>query len=740
MSPRPTGGYPEEVPPRRSRARPIPALPVLLAAVFLAAGPSAAADRASEAEETSREALKNYIEGRQDAAASGYEYLSTLGSLDPGPSANLALMLRDSGRPADASAHWLKATMLAPQDPFLWCQRGWSYLTLGRFREARDAFREAVKFSTSSFFAGEAQLGLGLGEAFDGNVKPAAAALQETVARSPYLQPAAGAELGRLWVDARRLPESIPFFMLSLGQDDKQPDVIRELGAVYEKTGQGRAAWQAYKLVLDMDPADEETAGRKTRLERYIEGRPSDSLPVLRLARPMNREVDPAEAARDAESPALRVAMFTGPDGMPRHLTRFYVMGSTTTGLFDLRLGDTMAAATAFTQWEVSYRPDTRVIEIRDPVGRIVYVTKQPFRLEPVSQGHTVLIKSPEVTDLRGMDIGDRELRGKVEVIPTPFGFHIVNEASLEEYLFSVVGSHLPPGAPSDAYKTLAVLLRTKLGALLRKEPGNPERTHTCDSEKCIPYHGLSRERLVGTRAVRATRHVTMALPDGSEPEFHPSCGWATGAGIQDRPVPSLAFRSPLDLERLVHGYPDRSEYSEASALVPTAWTRWLRVFDVKDLRRRMDRIKPVGPIEHVRAVARDASGRVLELEVRGARGTARLSGGWIEEWLSPHSLRSTLFTLQPLYEGRTLRRLLVWGAGTGHGRGLCVAGAMGQANLGRGFDEILAFYFPGVRLGGVAPRSRAGERPPVRTSTRGRTPAPAPADHRPPRKRRRQP
>jgi SpoIID/LytB domain protein len=691
---------------------------------------------ASEIDDTAKDAFADFLGGRLEAAMKSYEYIVTRGSPDPDPEADIALLLRDMGRPQDAAAHWVKATQLDPQDAFLWCQRGWNYLAIGLLRESRDCFREAVRVSSGSVFGAEARLGLGMAESQDGNLRAAAAPLQEAMGLNPHLMPAAAAELGRVKLRQRQWGDAASLLTLSIGQDPMQPDLAFTLGRTYERMGQGKAAWQAYKLVLDADPLDAEAAGRKARIERYLEGRPADSIPVLRLARPILRPSG-EEDDRDASPPHVRVAMFSGPDGLPRHLTRFYVMGSTVTLLWDLRLNEEMRRAGGYNQWEVLYRPDNRVIEIRDAVGNILYTTRQPFRLEPLEPGQTVLIKSPEVTDISGVDISDRELRGSVDVIPTPWGFHIVNQIPLDMYLFSVVTGPLPDGSPAEAYKAMAVLARARMREELERTPTNPEKTHVGDSAQGARYRGLAGERLDATRAVRATRGVSMVLPQGQTLEFHRACGWATAAGIQDRPAPSAALHSPYSLERLVHGYPDSAQYSEATALADPVWTRWLRVLDADGLRERLERSQPsIGPLRHVRVAARDASGRVSELEVRGKRGKAVLSGfEAIEAFLSAGGLRSGLFTLQPFYEGSRLRSLLVWGGGTGHGRGLCITGALGQAQLGRDFAEILSTYFPGARLLGIPPKPRILPRvlpPPPAVSTTG------PVQHRPPRKRRR--
>ncbi|MGE5508149.1 MAG: stage II sporulation protein D [Chitinophagales bacterium] len=82
-----------------------------------------------------------------------------------------------------------------------------------------------------------------------------------------------------------------------------------------------------------------------------------------------------------------------------------------------------------------------------------------------------------------------------------------------------------------------------------------------------------------------------------------------------------------------------------------------------------------------------DASGRVKEAMVAGTR----FSGLELRERLS---LRSTRFTwsLQPgAVEIRT--------TGNGHGVGLCQWGANGLAKLGRGYREILAYYYSGTAV-----------------------------------------
>ncbi|MBI3299487.1 MAG: hypothetical protein HYZ75_15085 [Elusimicrobia bacterium] len=686
---------------------------------------------AAEVRESLRGAFNDFLRGNYESAAAGFKYVVTLGAQDAAPEAELALMLRDQGRPDDAAAHWLKATLLAPTDSFYWNQRGWNYLSLGRFREAKDSFNKSAEAATRSDDKGEALAGLGFAESMDGNDKAAAKALRGSAEIDPYARAATNAELARLERRSRRPASAIGFARASLEADGAQVDVARELASAFEKTSEGLAEWQALKLVLDMDPLDQAARKRQAALEKWLPRSPAESLPVVRLGRPVFREDEDA-AERDEESPPIRVGMFAAPDGSLRHLTRFFVMGSSGTVLFDTKLDESVSEAAAYQQWEVSYRPDNRVIEIKDTRGRIVYVTKQRFQLRPSDSRFTTLLKNVEMTDIAGMDIGDRELRGVVEIIPTPDGFHIVNELPLDRYLFSVVGMAIPPDSPLEAYKTMAVLARTEMLEALRTARPNPEGTQTCDSKACYPYNGLFKERENSAKAVRATRGFVVRLAEGGIPEHHSSCGWSTKAGVQDRQVPNLTLRSPLDLEKLLHRGPDEGFYHQATALIPESWNRWFRVIDAEDVRKRMESHKDLGPLKRVVVLGRDAGGRVKGLKLEGSRGELELTGlEEIQRALSPGSLRSDFFVLTPLYDGHKVSKLLIWGGGFGHGNGVCVAGTVGQAALGRRFDQILRHYYEKSAIPGFTP-------PPEPVVE---TPKPAPTQRspfmqRPPRKR----
>jgi stage II sporulation protein D len=59
-----------------------------------------------------------------------------------------------------------------------------------------------------------------------------------------------------------------------------------------------------------------------------------------------------------------------------------------------------------------------------------------------------------------------------------------------------------------------------------------------------------------------------------------------------------------------------------------------------------------------------------------------------------PQRLKSTSFDLRRTAGGYTFA-----GRGFGHGVGLCVIGAGRRAAAGASADEILGFYYPGLRI-----------------------------------------
>jgi len=51
----------------------------------------------------------------------------------------------------------------------------------------------------------------------------------------------------------------------------------------------------------------------------------------------------------------------------------------------------------AFDQWEVQYRAESGVVEVRDSARNILFTSKQPFTFAPSSRRGSVLVKSAAI-------------------------------------------------------------------------------------------------------------------------------------------------------------------------------------------------------------------------------------------------------------------------------------------------------------------------------------------------------
>lgn len=705
-------------------------LPALLAALLAvhAATASAAASDTADVDEAARTARASFLEGRHADAASSWRYLSKLGVAAHDPETNLALALRENGEHEAAVPQWVKAALLGNVDGFVWNQRGWSYLSVGRRREAREAFEKALDRSSTTASQAEANLGLGLTGILDDKPRGALAPLR----RAGLLGPYAISLSARLTAEADRrlgdLQGALTYLRQSLEVDALHLDALSEFARLLDKIGDNRTAWRAARRLLSFDPDDAEARRILERNAKYMKGDLDAAAGVRRIGRPVlyAGAEDPPLPGKSRE---IRVGLYGAPDGKPALLTRAYLMANAPFTASSVGHGVLRDDGRAGDQWEVEFRPETNLVEVRDASRRILFTTKQPFRLETSLPRGSILIKSAVLKDTVGVDIGDREVRSGVEVVPTPWGLRLVQIAPLELYLFGAVSAALPPESPPQAYRAQAVVARTAAVWAMEHRAETVEKVDLLDDGSIQRTIGVSGELAAAAEAVRETEGLVLSK-DGvvAAVAQHEDSGGVTEDGkesgeayaehlisVPDAAAARAPWRTPAELERFIHEAPPEGLFSEAAAVAVPASARWLRVIDGKALRARIERRRDIGALRGVRAAARTPSGRVKALEFIGARGTLHCVGfKEIQDILSPGSLRSTMFTFQPLFEGETLDRLIVWGAGTGHGLGFARAGALGQAAQGAPWKDILRRYFPRLELRDLnKPPAAAGARPP---------------------------
>jgi SpoIID/LytB domain protein len=345
--------------------------------------------------------------------------------------------------------------------------------------------------------------------------------------------------------------------------------------------------------------------------------------------------------------------------------------------------------------------------------------------------------------------------RGALRIIKRDAGLTVVNDVPLEEYVKSVISSEMSASCPIELLKAHAVISRSWLlfpkeqpspGAPAEREPvrakpqeraaGPRESSQSheilrwygreahpdfdvCADDHCQRYQGITKAfSPAASDAVAATtgeflRYNGMIC----DARFSKCCG-----GITERYSTAWEDQEIRYLES-VYDSPEQTR-----SHIPEAWirsdppaycntrdsellSRILPGFDreTRDFYRWRVEYTPdeladlvksrlgvdLGPIRDIEALARGPSGRIYRLKLSGERDYLFIGKELeIRRALSRTHLYSSAFVVD-----KESGRLVLRGAGWGHGVGLCQIGAAVMANEGRTYKEILQHYYRGTTV-----------------------------------------
>jgi stage II sporulation protein D len=295
-----------------------------------------------------------------------------------------------------------------------------------------------------------------------------------------------------------------------------------------------------------------------------------------------------------------------------------------------------------------------------------VLILQESFKDQP-GEGEKLTLLERANGDLI---IGETTYSGKLEVWMGEKGIYLINELPLEDYVEGVVKAETAEDWHFEALKAQAVVVRTYIiDKLLRR--GN-EKFDVTSSVLDQLYRGRNADSIVA-KAVRETKGQVLTY-DGSPitAYYHSTCGGRTE-------TPEEAFG---------RGYPYLKSLSTSCTLSPLSV--WARRIPLKEL----ERVTGIRQIEGVRVASRTPTGRAGEIEVRSNPSTTTVQAKELRKSLGWLRLPSTHFTLR--LDGDTV---VFDGKGYGHGVGLCQWSALEMALEGKGYREILAFFYPGTSL-----------------------------------------
>ena len=290
----------------------------------------------------------------------------------------------------------------------------------------------------------------------------------------------------------------------------------------------------------------------------------------------------------------------------------------------------------------------------------------------------------------------------------------LVNELPAERLLEGILPVEIYASAPMEALKAQAVAARGELLADLGvRYLADPYMT--CADQRCQVYRGVGTEHRRTSQAVEETRGVVILDERHiAHAVYSASCGGSLGdfastwggeevpylRSHMDMASPPAAFAEGLNeanIEAFINARPDT--YDNIETFSGGRLFRWEVTRTRDELSTSADERYGIGAVLDLEILERDASGRVIRLEIEGAEATVvverelpirRALGG----------LRSALFIMEVERDSSgSVASVRFNGAGFGHGVGLCQIGSIGAAERGLDYVEILSHYYPGTRI-----------------------------------------
>ena len=311
-----------------------------------------------------------------------------------------------------------------------------------------------------------------------------------------------------------------------------------------------------------------------------------------------------------------------------------------------------------------------------------------------------VILAEPQILWHRGT------WRGQAKVFLNANGrLTLALRLPLESYLLGVVPGEIGPlsDALIEAGRAQAIAARSY--TLYYRGRRGSEGFDLYGTVEDQMYGAVESERPLATRCVETTRGK-VALYDGApiRANYYSTCGGITAdvwEGFPASGFPYLVSHRDGD----AHG-----DYCARSSQY-----RWREEWAVADFLATVVRYAPpegisvpaagLGELVDARVESRSRSARVWSLEIVTTAADLHIPAYAIRRVLRRPGgsaiLRSNLFKLDVRRDPATRRAqsVVVSGAGSGHGVGLCQTGALGMAAARKTGEQILDHYYSGITL-----------------------------------------
>jgi SpoIID/LytB domain protein len=300
-----------------------------------------------------------------------------------------------------------------------------------------------------------------------------------------------------------------------------------------------------------------------------------------------------------------------------------------------------------------------------------------------------------------------KSYRGMLEVQIEKNSFNLINILNVEEYLYGMLPGEISSNFPYEAIKAHAILARTY--AISRK--GTHGKFDLCSEVHCAAYKGVEGESKLINKAVDETFGYILTKDDKpAHVVFHSTCGgytrnandvWKgkfkdTLISVSDVENPNLYL--PLaDLDTFLKEF--IPSYCYDNDLISYSNFRWIRKYNINEINELLlNKVIKGSKIKKIQIGKRLPQGPVDKIILFSDEEIKEIQGEEIRKIFG--GLRSTFFKLLIKYnKNDEIEECIFFGAGWGHGVGLCQTGAKGMAKRGANYIDILTHYFPNTKI-----------------------------------------
>lgn len=270
-----------------------------------------------------------------------------------------------------------------------------------------------------------------------------------------------------------------------------------------------------------------------------------------------------------------------------------------------------------------------------------------------------------------------RRYRGKMLIFQKSGDLQIINELSLEDYLYGVIKWEINPNWPFASVAAQAIVARTY--AFRKISDSSNKDYHLTNTVKDQMYGGVESEEPLARIAVDLTKGEILTFQGEPIQAYYHACSGGYTASSFDVWGKDIPY-----LQAIPDKFCKESPYYH--------WIFKIKSQELKNILERKGLI--LGEINQIKIVDWDKGGRVGDLSISSSKGKIYLMGVEFRSLIGPNNLKSTLFKVEK--EGNYF---IFTGRGWGHGVGMCQWGAKAMAEEGYDVSEILKFYYPGTEI-----------------------------------------